>query len=151
MPAVIVIIMFVGGFYSYLSKGNVKITRFEGTKATAVSVVSAKSESGAKNSEAAGSAGEVQEAESSGTTGDNEAEVSDPFEGQSVYKNGKVNLNTAKSEDLQVAPGIGPAKAQKIIDYREQYGGFSYLEELMEIKGIGQKTFDKIKDFYYVE
>ena len=42
VPAVIVIIMFVGGFYSYLSKGNVKITQFEGTKATAVSAVQAK-------------------------------------------------------------------------------------------------------------
>jgi len=140
VPAVIVIIMFVGGFYSYLAKGNVKITRFEGTKATAVSVVSAQSSSDAGKEDA-------KEPENVQVPED----TANPYEGQSVYKDGKVNLNTAGSEELQIAPGIGPAKAQKIIDYREQYGGFSYLEELMEIKGIGQKTFDKIKDYYYVE
>ena len=138
MPAVIVIIMFVGGFYTYLSKGNVKITRFEGTKATAVSVVQSLPEA-------------APEPENITVPGDAAEEGTDPYEGQSVYKNGKVNLNTGSLEDLQAAPGIGPAKAQKIIDYRTQYGGFSYLEELMEIKGIGQKTFDKIKDYYYVE
>ena len=135
MPAVIVIIMFVGGFYTYLSKGNVQITHFEGTKATAVSVVSK-------------SAGKE---ESEKTEAVSPVEPDASLEEQSVYKDGKVNLTTAGSSDLQIAPGIGPAKAQKIIDYRVQYGGFKYLEELMEIKGIGQKTFDKIKDYYYVE
>jgi len=65
--------------------------------------------------------------------------------------NGKVNLNAASLEQLQIAPGIGPAKAQKIIDYREEYGGFSCVEELTEISGIGEKTLAKIKDYYCAE
>ena len=59
---------------------------------------------------------------------------------------GKINLNTASVEELDTLPGIGPAYAQQIIDYREANGGFSAIEEIMEIKGIGEKTFEKIKD-----
>ena len=78
MPAVIVIIMFVGGFYSYLSKGNVKITRFEGTKATAVSAVSAKSASDPKTEESYGAEGDAFGAENGGSSGENNAEASGP-------------------------------------------------------------------------
>ncbi len=63
----------------------------------------------------------------------------------------KIDLNSAGSEELQLAPGIGPAKAQAIIDYREQYGDFSCVEELIEVKGIGSKTFEKIKGYYMVK
>jgi competence protein ComEA len=59
---------------------------------------------------------------------------------------GKVNLNSATAEELDTLPGIGPAYAQKIIDYRNTNGGFGAIEEIMEVKGIGQKTFDKLKD-----
>lgn len=63
----------------------------------------------------------------------------------------KVNLNTASEEELQIAPGIGPAKAQAIIKYRNEYGNFSSVDELIEISGIGEKTLQKIKDYYTVE
>ena len=64
----------------------------------------------------------------------------------SEKKSGKININTANSEELQSLKGIGPSTASSIIAYREEYGGFSSIEEIMNVKRIGEKTFDKIKD-----
>ena len=64
----------------------------------------------------------------------------------SEKKNGKININTATSEELQSLKGIGPSTASSIIAYREEYGGFSSIEEIMNVKRIGEKTFAKIKD-----
>lgn len=59
---------------------------------------------------------------------------------------GKVNLNTAGLGELDSLPGIGPAYAQRIIDYRSANGGFKAIEEVQNVKGIGPKTFEKIRD-----
>ena len=59
---------------------------------------------------------------------------------------GKVNLNTATAADLQKLNGIGEKKAEQIIAYREQKGGFKSIDELKEVSGIGDKTFDVLKD-----
>jgi competence protein ComEA len=58
----------------------------------------------------------------------------------------KVNINTATSEQLQTLPGIGPALAKAIIDYRTKNGKFTKIEELLNVKGVGEKKFQKIKD-----
>lgn len=58
----------------------------------------------------------------------------------------KVNLNTATQSDLETLPGIGPAKAQTILEYREQNGPFQTIEDIMKISGFGEKTFEKLKD-----
>ncbi len=63
---------------------------------------------------------------------------------------GKIDLNKANSEQLQAAPGIGPGKAAAIIKYREEYGDFSSVDELIEVSGIGEKTLAKIRDYYCV-
>jgi competence protein ComEA len=56
-----------------------------------------------------------------------------------------VNLNTATAADLAKLPGIGPAVAARIVEYRQKNGGFKKAEELMNVKGIGEKTFLKLK------
>lgn len=59
---------------------------------------------------------------------------------------GPVDLNTASLEELQTLRGIGPALAQRIIDYREENGPFRSVEDLMNVKGIGQATLEKFRD-----
>nr|WP_307998777.1 helix-hairpin-helix domain-containing protein [uncultured Merdimonas sp.] len=59
---------------------------------------------------------------------------------------GRVNINTAGEEELMTLTGIGEAKAAAIIQYREEKGGFQSIEELMEISGIKEGVFEKIKD-----
>ena len=59
---------------------------------------------------------------------------------------GKVDLNTAGKEELMTLSGIGEARAQAIINYRETHGPFSAIEEIMNIEGIKEKAFSKIKD-----
>jgi competence protein ComEA len=56
-----------------------------------------------------------------------------------------VNLNTATKEELVALSGIGPAKAQAILDYRTQHGGFKSVDELKDVKGIGARRFEKLK------
>ena len=66
---------------------------------------------------------------------------------QKPSKNYKINLNTASEEELiENLDGIGPAMAKRIIEYRETNGGFYSIEELMNIKGIGEKRFEKLKN-----
>lgn len=59
----------------------------------------------------------------------------------------KVNINTASKEGLATLTGIGESKALAIIDYREKNGGFKSIEEIMNVSGIGEKAFEKIKDY----
>jgi len=58
----------------------------------------------------------------------------------------KININTASAADFQKLPKIGPQIAQRIIDFRTQNGPFKRVEELMKVKGIGEKLYDQIKD-----
>jgi competence protein ComEA len=59
---------------------------------------------------------------------------------------GKVNINTATAEELDTLPGIGPSLAQRIIDYRTANGPFQSIEDIKNVRGIGDVTFEELKD-----
>ena len=56
-----------------------------------------------------------------------------------------VDLNRATLAELDTLPGVGPRTAQRIVEYREEHGGFTRLEELMNVRGIGERTFLRLK------
>ncbi len=58
---------------------------------------------------------------------------------------GKININTATSEQLQTLPRIGPTLAVNIVEYRKQHGPFQHIEDIKSVNRIGIKTFNKIK------
>lgn len=61
-------------------------------------------------------------------------------------KSSLININTAKLDELKQINGIGDTKAQSIINYREANGGFKSIEDIKNVDGIGEKTFEKLKD-----
>ena len=61
-----------------------------------------------------------------------------------------VNINTASSEELQQVPGIGPATAEKILQMRKSYGAFKSVDDLLAIRGLGQKRLEKMRKYLTV-
>lgn len=77
-------------------------------------------------------------------SGNNDTERSNTSNSSKEDK--KVNINTANQSELDSLPGIGPSIAQKIIEYREENGNFKNIEELQNVKGIGDAKYEEIKD-----
>lgn len=69
---------------------------------------------------------------------------------QSGSPQAKVNLNSAKESELTTVNGLGPSKAKAIIEYRESKGSFKSVDQLKNVKGIGEKSFEKLKDYFTV-
>ena len=85
------------------------------------------------------------------TVPESESLLENPNGLSSPYWNGRLNINTASVEELdEFLPGIGPVTAQKIVDYRTAYGAFSSIEEIMNVSGIGEKTFADIQNLITV-
>lgn len=63
-----------------------------------------------------------------------------------AQKDVKVNINTANDDELRTLDGVGPATAEKIINHREKNGRFKSIEDIMDVSGIGEKTFERLKD-----
>lgn len=70
---------------------------------------------------------------------------------QEADSDGKVNLNTADAEELKTLPGIGDAKANSILAYREQHGAFAAIEDIKNIEGIKDGIFARLEDYIKVE
>lgn len=66
-------------------------------------------------------------------------------------ESGTININTASQERLEELPGIGAKTAEKIVDYRDEYGSFGSIEDIMEVKGIGEGKFEDIEELITVE
>ncbi|TES91324.1 MAG: helix-hairpin-helix domain-containing protein [Candidatus Cloacimonadota bacterium] len=64
---------------------------------------------------------------------------------------GKININSAGFNELQRIPGIGPAYSKKIIEYRKKHKGFKNIAEIKRIKGIGEKKFEKMKNYITIK
>lgn len=67
-----------------------------------------------------------------------------------VELDGEININTASAEQLELLPGIGPSIASRIVSYRKSHP-FKKRNQIMRVKGVGQKTFAKVKDYLVVE
>ena len=65
---------------------------------------------------------------------------------ENAIETGKININTAKKDELMKLPGIGSSKAEAIIAYREEHGAFSDIKEIMNVSGIGENIYEKLKD-----
>ena len=76
----------------------------------------------------------------------NMQETSDGLDSLNASQGNKVNLNNATKEDLMTLKGIGPARADDIITYRTDHGAFQSIEEIMNVPGIKNNAFEKIKD-----
>ncbi len=63
----------------------------------------------------------------------------------------KININTATVDELDALPGIGPSKAEAIVKYRETESRFNSPADIMNVSGIGEKTYEKIKDYITAE
>ena len=63
---------------------------------------------------------------------------------------GSININTATATELEALPGVGLATAARIIEYRQKVGGFKKIEDLMNVKGIGEKMFLNLKPLIIV-
>lgn len=61
--------------------------------------------------------------------------------------NVKISINTSDSKTLEIIPGIGPSTAERIINYRNENGLFQNIEDIKNVKGIGEKKYEKIKEF----
>ncbi|MCF7800420.1 MAG: helix-hairpin-helix domain-containing protein [Candidatus Marinimicrobia bacterium] len=71
------------------------------------------------------------------------AASTEPTSGEKLATDGNININQADAATLQQLSGIGPTLASRIVDFRSEHGPFTQIEDLMKVKGIGTKMFEK--------
>ncbi len=65
--------------------------------------------------------------------------------------NHQINLNTATLRQIEELPGVGPSMAHRILAFREKSGPFEHVQDLLALRGIGEKRFEKIRPYVYVK
>jgi len=88
----------------------------------------------------------AQQQKATGSNGSSRSSAAKP----SATPSSPVNINTATQTQIETLPGIGPKVAQRIIEYRQKNGQFKKVEDLMNVKGIGEKSFLKLKPYLTV-
>ena len=81
---------------------------------------------------------------------DNADRADNLYQSSGIDNQGKININFADAATLEQIPGVGPSTAQKIIEYRENIGSFRTIEDIKNVSGIGDKTFEKLKNYITV-
>ena len=127
-----------------------------GARETVSVTVAAPSETASaleENASAPAAADETAAAEAATTDGASAASAAETQEPalQEPTQEKPLNLNTATQAQLELLPGIGPALAQAILDYRAEFGPFTAPEQLMEVPGIGEKRFAAVEQLIDVE
>jgi len=78
-------------------------------------------------------------------------EKTEPGPAGSTAPDARIDINRAQASELEQLPGIGPALARRIVQYREAWGPFTAVEDILEVPGIGPAKFNAIKDLIKVE
>ena len=86
-----------------------------------------------------------------GLVADGSPAAAAPAKKASAAEQGKININSASEIELTKIPGVGPALAKRIIEFREQHGPFRRLEDIMKVRGIGEKSYQKMRAYITVE
>ena len=101
---------------------------------------------GESGGEVASSYEDATEKKELGTTVEKTTTVTEGTVMESSENTRMMNINTASINELTTLPGIGEVKARAIVDYRENHGPFKSVEELMMVSGIGEKTYEKLRE-----
>ncbi|HCC34469.1 MAG TPA: hypothetical protein DEQ02_02060 [Ruminococcaceae bacterium] len=95
------------------------------------------------------SAASSKPADSSSENSSPSAEISEPPSESETEEDLYININSATAEELTALPSIGGIIAQRIVDYRETYGSFLTVDDLLEVNGIGERTLEKLRPYVY--
>ena len=145
-------ISFIGGYYVG-SRGSVNITTVEpkyGEMQQFLTPGPSNTESveSITDADTTSPGNAAENAAPSAVPGNSPATETQAFEaaGEPRGGDGKIDINRASRSELMDLPGIGNVLAGRIVDYRDQYGSFSSIEEIKKVSGIGEKRFEAIKD-----
>jgi competence protein ComEA len=138
--AVLVVLALIAAGYGAWALYNASVAE----EAEEAAAVEAATEEGAGTATAGEAAGASTAEEGTGT-----AQPAQP-EGSTAEDDWPLDLNTANARDLQRLPNIGPVLAERILAWRTEHGPFTDTEELMLIEGIGERTYERLREFVFV-